>query len=109
MPDYDKLFIGGQWVAPAGGSVIEVHSPATLELVGTVPEAVEADVDAAVDAARRALESGPWPATPPGERAQVLPRLSQLINERGDAIAQLITSEMGAPPATVSMMQQFPA
>ncbi len=76
MREYDKLFIGGEWVEPASDRVIEVRSPATLEVVGRVPEAVEADVDAAVGAARRAFDSGPWPHTPPEERGRVLARLN---------------------------------
>ena len=65
MTDYDKLLIGGEWVAPSGDTTIEVRSPATLDVVGTVPEALEADVDAAFD-------RGPWPTTPPEDRAAVI-------------------------------------
>src|SRR4051794_30091290 len=59
MTDFDQLLIGGQWVAPSGDQRIEVRSPATLDVVGTVPEALEADVDAAVAAARTAFDHGP--------------------------------------------------
>ncbi|HET7666049.1 MAG TPA: aldehyde dehydrogenase family protein, partial [Mycobacterium sp.] len=75
--DYDKLFIGGNWVAPAAGSaseIIEVFSPATGEHVGQVPLAAEADVNAACAAARKAFDEGPWPHTPPAERAAVIGR-----------------------------------
>ena len=58
MTDFDKLLIGGEWVAPSSDQRIEVRSPATLELVGSVPEALEADVDAAVAAARRRSTTG---------------------------------------------------
>ena len=54
--EYDKLFIGGKWTEPSTSAVIEVHSPATGEYVGKVPLAAAADVDAAVAAARAALE-----------------------------------------------------
>lgn len=64
ITEYDKLFIGGKWTAPATDQVIEVHSPATGEYVGKVPLATKADVDAAVAAARTAFDSGPWPSTP---------------------------------------------
>ena len=52
---YDKLFIGGRWVRPASERTFEVISPATEELVARVPEGVEEDIDAAVNAARRAV------------------------------------------------------
>ena len=52
MEKKDVLYIGGEWVTPAGGKTIEVISPATEEVIAVVPEASEADVDRAVDAAR---------------------------------------------------------
>lgn len=62
--DYDSLFIGGRWTAPATTERIQVISPATEEPVGSVPAVDRADVDAAVAAARAAFDSGPWPSTP---------------------------------------------
>src|ERR1700755_1253484 len=66
--EWDKLFIGGQWVEPAPSDVIEVHSRATGELVGKVPVASQADVDAACAAARKAFDEGPWPHLSPQGR-----------------------------------------
>jgi aldehyde dehydrogenase (NAD+) len=109
MSSYDSLFIGGRWASPASDNVIEIRSPATLELVGTVPEATSDDVDAAVNAARHAFEHGPWPKTPPAERAAVLKRVSEMIVTRGDEIAQLISREMGATIGSVQMLQNTPA
>lgn len=80
--EYDKLFIGGKWTEPATSEVIEVHCPATGEYVGKVPLATAADVDAAVAAARAAFDSGPWPSTPPKERAAVIAKAQQLLEER---------------------------
>ena len=108
-PSYDQLFIGGEWVAPSSGQRIEVRSPATLEVVGTVPEAVEADVDAAVAAARQAFDRGPWPRKSPQERAAVIAKFTELLTERIDDVVGIITDEMGAPPATVQMMMWTPA
>jgi betaine-aldehyde dehydrogenase len=108
MRVYDKLFIGGRWVAPASDQVIEVRSPATLDVVARVPEAVEADVDAAVEAARQAFDHGPWPKTRPTERAAVLRKLQQIIAERGDEMTQLISAEMGAPLTTAPMINHTP-
>src|SRR3954451_8703626 len=109
MTDFDKLLIGGQWADPSGDQRIEVRSPATLEPVGTVPEALEADVDAAVADARRAFDRGPWPTTPPDERAAVINTFTELLTARIDEVGGIITDEMGAPTATVQMMQWTPA
>ncbi|MDJ0491571.1 aldehyde dehydrogenase family protein, partial [Rhodococcus qingshengii] len=54
--EYSTLYIGGKWVEPATSATISVHSPTTEELIGSVPEAAEADIDKAVDAARSAFD-----------------------------------------------------
>src|SRR5947209_13198303 len=109
MTDFDRLLIGGQWVPPSGDQRIEVRSPATLDVVGTVPEALEADVDAAVAAARTAFDHGPWPRTPPEERVKVIEKLTELLTARVDEVCAIITEEMGAPTSTVQMMMWTPA
>ena len=109
MYEYDKLFIGGQWVAPSSKKVIEVHSPATLELVGRTPEAVEADVDIAVAAARKAFDEGPWPRMSPAERAAVLTKVNEILAARTDDTVAVISSELGQPAINVQMMQVFPS
>ena len=82
MADYQELFIGGEWVAPAGQGRIEVISPVTEEVYGTVPDAAEADVDRAVAAARRAFDEGPWPRMAPEARADAIARLSAELQAR---------------------------
>lgn len=109
MTDYDKLFIGGQWVAPSTDEKLEVFSPATEERVGSVPVAGPKDVDAAVAAARRAFDDGPWPRMSPSERGQVIAKAAKLIEERGTELASLVSSEMGQPAASVQMMQMTPS
>jgi aldehyde dehydrogenase (NAD+) len=94
---YDCLFIGGQWVAPASDRKVQVVSPSTEEVVATVPEAVEADVDAAVEAARRAFDQGPWPRMGLKERLDVLRHVSAGLAKKVSEIAHLVTSEMGSP------------
>ena len=66
--NYDKLFIGGDWVAPESGERIEVTSPFTEQVLAAVPSASPADVDRAVAAARRAFDNGPWPRMTVEER-----------------------------------------
>ena len=75
--DYDKLFIGGQWVDPSSSEVIEVFSPATGEKVGQVPLATKADVGAACAAARKAFGEGlAGRASPPRSGRRCWPRRS---------------------------------
>ncbi len=97
MRSFDRLHIGGEWVQPAGTGVIEVVNPATEEVMGSAPEGTEADMDRAVEAARAALVEGPWATMRAGERAGVMSRLHDLINERAEELANLITEENGSP------------
>jgi betaine-aldehyde dehydrogenase len=106
---YDKFFIGGKWVEPAGSATLEVHSPATEELVGRAPDSTDADMDRAVAAAREAFDIGPWPKLSPGERADYIAQLSGAITARMDEFATLITNENGAPFTFSQMGQVFAA
>jgi aldehyde dehydrogenase (NAD+) len=102
--EWDKLFIGGQWTEPTTDEVIQVHSPATGEYVGRVPMATAADVDSAVAAARKAFDDGPWPSTPPSQRAAVIESAVKLLEDRKDYFSYLLTGETGAPPAIIETM-----
>ncbi len=94
---YDRLFIGGDWVAPEGTDTISVISPFTEEVVGQVPDGTEADIDKAVAAARTAFDRGPWPRLTPTERGEILAKVAaQIMAEMGD-MATIISEEMGAP------------
>ncbi|MFF0496562.1 aldehyde dehydrogenase [Nocardia aobensis] len=92
-----QLYIGGDWVAPAGADVIGVISPHTEQPIAGVPAASPADVDRAVAAARAAFDHGPWPRLDPAERIAVIRELAARYEPRREEIAQLITAEMGAP------------
>ncbi|TDD09121.1 aldehyde dehydrogenase [Nonomuraea deserti] len=107
MRQHDKLFIGGEWVAPAGTATIDVISPHTEEVVGRVPDGTPEDVERAVAAARQAFDHGPWPRMTFAERAEVISRLAAIYNERQGEMAQLITEEMGSP-ITFSNLAQAP-
>jgi betaine-aldehyde dehydrogenase len=106
---YDKFFIGGKWVEPAGSGTLEVYSPATEELVGSVPESTAADMDRAVAAAREAFDLGPWPHMSATERGDFITALSGAITARMDEFATLITNENGAPFVFSQMGQVFAA
>ncbi|MFB4267509.1 aldehyde dehydrogenase [Nonomuraea sp. GTA35] len=107
MRQHDKLFIGGEWVAPAGTGTIDVISPHTEEIVGRVPDGTAEDMERAVAAAREAFDHGPWPRMTFAERAGVIGRLAAIYNERQGEMAQLITEEMGSP-ITFSNLAQAP-
>jgi aldehyde dehydrogenase (NAD+) len=93
----DALFIGGQWVKPHSDATIDVVSPSTEELVGRVPAPSAEDVDHAVMAAREAFDHGPWPRMAPAERAAVLRRIADGLEERADELAEIVTAENGTP------------
>ena len=104
--DHDKLFIGGEWVAPSSDARIEVISSSTEERIGSVPEAAEADVDAAVDAARRAFDdpSG-WAHWEPAARADALEKLADLLEARGEEVAQTVSAQNGMPISLSRMVE----
>ncbi|MEV7964650.1 aldehyde dehydrogenase [Sphaerisporangium sp. NPDC088356] len=107
MLQHDRLFIGGDWVAPAGTATIDVISPHTEEVVGRVPDGTPADMDRAVAAARQAFDHGPWPRMSMAERAEVVGRLAGLYAARQAEMADIITLEMGSP-ITFSQLAQAP-
>ncbi|NLD77023.1 MAG: aldehyde dehydrogenase [Acidimicrobiales bacterium] len=92
-----QLFIGGEWLAPASGDTFEVHSPHDQSLVAVVPKASNADADAALQAARAALDA-PWStSSTPKERAELIRSLSAAIQARGNEVTSTVTAEMGTP------------
>jgi len=96
--DHDsRFFIGGEWVAPRSTETLTVTSPFTGKPIATVPAGSAADMDAAVDAARHAFDHGLWPRTSLDERLAVLRRLSELMGDRVEDFAGVVTDEMGCP------------
>jgi succinate-semialdehyde dehydrogenase/glutarate-semialdehyde dehydrogenase len=91
------LFIGGEWRDSADGSTIDVEDPATGETLVSVASATPEDGVAALDAAVAAQPE--WAATAPRERAEILRSAFELITERADFFAMLMTLEMGKPVA----------
>jgi aldehyde dehydrogenase (NAD+) len=96
MKTYDRLFIGGEWVAPSSSAKIDVVNPHSEEVIARVPEGREADVDRAVAAARTAFDEGPWPPSKPAERAAAMQRILDVLQSRADELAVTITEEMGS-------------
>jgi len=90
-------FINGSFVDPAGARRLDVFDPFTAEVIAQVAEAEAPDVDAAVGAARRAFDSGPWRDTSPQERGRILTRLAQLVRDRASELAALESRNSGKP------------
>jgi aldehyde dehydrogenase (NAD+) len=88
-------YIGGGWRPSASELAIDVLNPATEQLIDQVPEGHEADVDAAVDAARTAF--GSWSASSPTQRAAFLEAARAMLEQRADTVAATICADMGAP------------
>jgi len=103
--DYDRLFIGGDWIAPEGTDTIAVVSPSTEEVIARVPDGTEADIDKAVAAAREAFDRGPWPRMTPAERGEILAKVGAQVMAEMNDIAEIITSEMGSPISFSTMGQ----
>jgi succinate-semialdehyde dehydrogenase/glutarate-semialdehyde dehydrogenase len=93
----DGLFIGGEWAPAISGATLKVYDPATGEMIKTIASAGVEDGAAAMDAAVNAAAD--WASTPPRERAELLRRAFDLIRERQDEVALLMTLEMGKPLA----------
>ena len=89
------MFIEGEWVDAISGKTFAVTNPATGEEIGRMPDGGAADAEAAIGAADAAFAS--WSATTPFERADVLMRAWQLMNDRADELAELMTTEQGKP------------
>jgi acyl-CoA reductase-like NAD-dependent aldehyde dehydrogenase len=90
-----KMLIGGEWVAAA--STFSTYDPSDGSKLTEAPEGTAKDIDAAVAAARRAFDSGPWPATTPAERARLLWRLADLIESAAEEFATIDTLDNGKP------------
>ncbi len=93
----DQLFIGGEWRASTSGKTLDVHDPSTGKTIRQIADATPDDARAAMDAAAEAQES--WAATPARERGELLRRAFDLLIERREEFALLMTLEMGKPLA----------
>ena len=100
-----RLFIGGEWVDAETGETIDVINPATGMVIAKVQAAGPGDVDKAVKAARKAFESGPWPAMNGTERARLLWKLADAIEANSEEIGLIESMDNGMP----LMMARFGA
>ncbi len=89
------MYVGGAWVPAADGKTMRVNNPATGEVLAELPDAGRDDVWRAVEAAAAAHRS--WAAQPALERGRILHRVYELMTERRDDLARLVTLENGKP------------
>jgi phenylacetaldehyde dehydrogenase len=93
------MLISGQWTAAESGQTFPTRNPATEEVLCEVPAGDKADIDRAVQAARRAFEDGPWRRLTPSERGRSIWKLADLLEAHLDEFAQLETLDNGKPLA----------
>jgi acyl-CoA reductase-like NAD-dependent aldehyde dehydrogenase len=95
MKTYAHLYIGGKWLEPAAGGMIDVIDSGTEAVMGRVPEGTAADAEAAVEAAKLAFDG--WSATPAQVRADYLQKIADAVSARTEVLAQIICGEVGMP------------
>lgn len=110
------LFINGQWVPSVSGKMFETLNPATGEVICRVAEGDKEDIDRAVQAARSALERGPWSRMSARERGRLLGKLADAIESRLEELAALESLDNGKPisdalsadlPATIACLRYY--
>jgi len=102
-----KLLIDGRWVAASSGKTFDSIDPATGEVLARVAEGDKADIDAAVKAARRAFENGPWTKMSASERGRIIWKIADLLEEHTEEFAELETLDNGKP-ISVSRVADVP-
>ncbi len=102
-----RLLVGGKWVDAASGKTFATVNPATEETLAEVAEADAEDVNRAVHAARAAFERGPWARMAPAERAKLLWKLADRMEEQLEELAQLESLDNGKP-LTVARVADLP-
>jgi 1-pyrroline dehydrogenase len=90
-----KNFVGGEWMDAVEGGTMEVLNPATGEAIAEVPRGTQADVDRAVEAAKKALPE--WLETTPQERSEALLKLADAIEDNADELGELESKNVGKP------------
>jgi aldehyde dehydrogenase (NAD+) len=90
-----RFFIGGAWVTPSSTATIDVIDSASEELFFTIAEAREADMDAAIGAARAAFDDGPWPRMSHAERADYMRAFGKELTTRADVLGDIWPRESG--------------
>ncbi|MEV5910579.1 aldehyde dehydrogenase [Streptomyces chartreusis] len=99
-----RFFINGEWVEPHGTEIHRAIEAATGEVLGNASLGADADIDAAVNAARKALDEGPWGRTTAAERAAAMRRFADALAARAEGTSTLVSRENGMP---ITLSQAF--
>jgi acyl-CoA reductase-like NAD-dependent aldehyde dehydrogenase len=99
-----RLLIGGERTEAADGRTFETLDPATGKPIADLPQAGPEDVDRAVRAARQAFDDGPWTTLPPGQRSLLMLKLAELMEQNGEALAELESLDNGKPVGLARMV-----
>ena len=94
--NHQNFFIDGDWTKPASSARIEVIGANTGEVIGSVPDGTETDIDHAVAAARRALDGG-WAQSAPAERAAILNKFADAMEKRAERLTRAVSMQNGMP------------
>jgi acyl-CoA reductase-like NAD-dependent aldehyde dehydrogenase len=98
VADALRNYIDGTWVDAAEGERFDVHNPATGEVIATAPDSKQADVDAAVVAARRAFDDGRWwPGTSARDRGRILLRAAEIVRREHERLSRMESLDSGKP------------
>ena len=98
MADALQNFIDGKWLDAQDGERFDVFNPATGEVIATAPSSKAADVELAVDAARRAFDGGGWwPGTSARERGRILLNAADIVRRENERLAQMESIDCGKP------------
>src|SRR3990172_5675195 len=103
-----KLWIDGAWQESNGGRTMTIENPATGETIAEVIDASRADVDRAVQAARRAFYDGRWSKKVPAERSKAIWKLADLIEANAEELAKVESENTGKPYQFVSLGGDIP-
>jgi betaine-aldehyde dehydrogenase len=93
----EPMFINGEWTEGSSGKRIPVYDPSTEEVIAEIPDASEADINAAVAAARHAFDEGGWPQTTAQDRGRILFRIAAKLREQAPLLAELESRNCGKP------------
>ncbi|MGB9072662.1 MAG: aldehyde dehydrogenase family protein [Terriglobales bacterium] len=94
-----KMLIDGKWVNAASGKTFPTYNPATGEVLAQIAEGDRQDIDAAVKAARKAFDSGPWPRMSTSQRGRLMWKLADLLEAHTEEFATIETLDNGKPLA----------
>src|SRR5271170_1288246 len=90
-------YVNGQWVGSSSNETFPVYDPSTEEVIARVASANTADTDKAVNAARVAFDSGPWPQTTAQDRGRILFKLAEKIRQNSALLADIESRNTGKP------------